>query len=316
MPARRRPSVGLWSARGRTRAGRRRYGRVDRLRRPPAVGASGDSGRRRRVAGLGVAGRRGWTGAGHPVVRLRSADDPATRRVGQGVRRLPWTDVGTGAPGAPGCWAPAGAPDGLRRRGRARRLCVRLRPGQRLRLSARGRTGPTPWTPGDAGHADRPPAVEPWSFPAVGRVRHRTLPPEFVPGAEVSTEDPAGVIWRVERDMLESSQDGVLGRRLRCSTFAVPGGEATDRYSGRVSVYTSHLRPARRRPWPTTASRGPTWWPAPARPSMSASDRTPTTSSSRSRPARTDPASPAPARWWASAGGSAGYPGDHSPLSA
>jgi uncharacterized protein len=59
--------------------------------------------------------------------------------------------------------------------------------------------------------------------------------PEFVAGAEVSTEDPTGVVWRIERD--------VLGRETACvvdygATFEVPGGEATDRYRGRVSVDT------------------------------------------------------------------------------
>jgi hypothetical protein len=43
------------------------------------------------------------------------------------------------------------------------------------------------------------------------------------------------VVWRVERDVLRGETSCVVDYG---STFAVPGGEATDHYSGRVSVDT------------------------------------------------------------------------------
>jgi hypothetical protein len=109
--------------------------------------------------------------------------------------------------------------------------------GQRLRVSVAGSDWPNtvappgPFTLTVAGGELELPV---WSAPSPHE------PPRLAAGAEVSGEDPAGVTWRIERD--------VLGRETSCvvgygSTFAVPtagpgAGEATDRYRGRVSVDT------------------------------------------------------------------------------
>jgi hypothetical protein len=105
-------------------------------------------------------------------------------------------------------------------------------PGQRLRLSVAGADWPNTVAPPEpatltvhGGELELPVWSGPSPHPG----------PEFVAGAEVSTEDPTGVVWRIERD--------VLGRQTACvveygSTVDVPGGEATDHYAGRVSVDT------------------------------------------------------------------------------
>jgi hypothetical protein len=65
-------------------------------------------------------------------------------------------------------------------------------------------------------------------------------PPALHPGQEASAEDPAGVVWRVERD--------VLARTTQCriehgSTYDVAhGGTARERYLGLVGVDLRSLR--------------------------------------------------------------------------
>jgi predicted acyl esterase len=110
-------------------------------------------------------------------------------------------------------------------------------PGQQLRVSVAGSDWPNtvappgPFTFTVAGGELQLPV---WSGPSPH------APPRLVDGAKTSAEDPAGVTWRVEHDVLSRETACVVGYG---STFAVPVagagvGEATDHYRGRVSVDT------------------------------------------------------------------------------
>ena len=118
------------SALARGRAGHRRLG-VDRLRRPPAVGALRRPARGRRAlpdVGLGRAAHRGRAARGPaPTQRVR----PRSLAVGQALRRLPRRHVGAHLPWLPGPGVPrlviagaAGARRGVRRHADARRMCL------------------------------------------------------------------------------------------------------------------------------------------------------------------------------------------------
>ena len=169
---------------------------------------------------------------GHPVARLRLSADAATTSVS--VKLCDVFADGTSALVSRGSRVV-----GPLQPGEVHDIEIELdacayafAPGQRLRLSVAGADWPNTVAPtGPAtltvhgGDLELPV----WSGPSPH------APPEFVPGAEVSSEDPAGVVWRVEHD--------VLGRETACvvdygSTFSVPGGEAADHYAGRVSVDT------------------------------------------------------------------------------
>lgn len=105
-----------------------------------------------------------------------------------------------------------------------------LGPGHRLRLSVAGADWPnTVAPPGPVTltfHAGE------LSLPTWGGSSQE--PPVFQPGATTSSEDPSGVSWVVERD--------VLGRTTTCrvssqSSYEVPHhGRAAESYSGSVSV--------------------------------------------------------------------------------
>ncbi len=57
--------------------------------------------------------------------------------------------------------------------------------------------------------------------------------PTFAPGAEKSGEDPDGVLWRIEHDVLGGSTACVVGHG---SSNPTPYGHCAERYDGRVSV--------------------------------------------------------------------------------
>ena len=58
--------------------------------------------------------------------------------------------------------------------------------------------------------------------------------PDLAPGAPHAAEDPAGVLWSVDRDVLRRTTTCRTGSR---STYAVPhGGTATEEYAGTVGV--------------------------------------------------------------------------------
>jgi len=59
--------------------------------------------------------------------------------------------------------------------------------------------------------------------------------PEFQPGAPSSSEDHAGVTWRIEQDVVSHRTRCVVGSR---SDYETPFGSASERYDGWVSVDT------------------------------------------------------------------------------
>ncbi|MBA2639396.1 MAG: CocE/NonD family hydrolase [Nocardioidaceae bacterium] len=105
-------------------------------------------------------------------------------------------------------------------------------PRQRLRVAVAGADWPNTVAPPEpvslivhGGTVELPV----WSGPSPH------LPPRLAPGAEHSAEDAAGVVWRIERDVLRGETACVVEHG---STSVGPGGEATEHYRGRVSVDT------------------------------------------------------------------------------
>jgi len=106
-------------------------------------------------------------------------------------------------------------------------------PGQRLRLSVAGADWPNTVAPPaphtltvHGGELELPV----WS----GTSPHTD--PVFDAGDELSSEDAAGTVWRVERDVLARTTSCVVDHG---STYEVPyDGEATEHYRGRVEVDT------------------------------------------------------------------------------
>lgn len=104
-------------------------------------------------------------------------------------------------------------------------------PGQRLRLSVAGVDWPNTAAPPEpltmtvhGGHLELPVSVEESPYP----------PPVFEPGDETSGEDPSGVVWRIERDVLRRTTECVVDHG---SGYDVAhGGSAREHYRGRVSV--------------------------------------------------------------------------------
>ncbi len=104
-------------------------------------------------------------------------------------------------------------------------------PGQRMRLAVAGADWPNTACPPEpvtltvhGGELDLPVRSGPSPYDA----------PRFVPGKDRSGEDPDGVVWRVERDVLRRTTACVIGHG---STYPVAhGGSATERYTGRVEV--------------------------------------------------------------------------------
>jgi uncharacterized protein len=107
----------------------------------------------------------------------------------------------------------------------------RFAAGQRIRLSVAGTDWPNTAAPPEplhlTVHGGRL-SLPRWDGPSPYRA------PQLRPGAAESSEEAAGVTWRVERD--------VLGRRTSCvvdhgSTYDAPyDATVTEHYSGRVSV--------------------------------------------------------------------------------
>ncbi len=104
-------------------------------------------------------------------------------------------------------------------------------PGQRVRLSVAGTDWPNTAAPPEpctltvhGGHLELPA----WS----GATPYD--PPGFRPGDEASAEDPEGIVWRVERDVLRRTTECVVDHG---STYDVAhGGTAREHYRGRVGV--------------------------------------------------------------------------------
>lgn len=104
-------------------------------------------------------------------------------------------------------------------------------PGQRMRLAVAGADWPNTACPPEpvtltvhGGELDLPVRSCPSPYDA----------PRFAPGKDRSGEDPDGVVWRVERDVLRRTTACVIGHG---STYPVAhGGSATERYTGRVEV--------------------------------------------------------------------------------
>ena len=143
------------SALARGEAGRRHVG-VDRLRRPPPVGALRRPARGRRpLPHLRVARRRRGAGRASRGPAAGQRRRSARVALGEAVRRVPRRRLGPGDAGQPrprlprrraraGRAEPAGARAGLRRRRRPRRLRLRVRrPARPSGSRSPGPTGPT-----------------------------------------------------------------------------------------------------------------------------------------------------------------------------
>lgn len=105
--------------------------------------------------------------------------------------------------------------------------------GQRIRLSFAGADWPnTVAPPGPVTLTVHGGEVElpSWSGPSPHTA------PVFTPGAATSAEDPSGVTWRIEHDVLRRETAAVIEHGSR---FASPhGGDGSEHYRGRVSVDT------------------------------------------------------------------------------
>ncbi len=168
---------------------------------------------------------------GHPVVRLRLTADAADASVT--AKLCDVFEDGTSALITRGSLALDRAAPGTEREVRLEldACAYAFAPGQRLRLSVAGADWPNtvaPPEPLTLTVLDGSLELPVWS----GRSPHAE--PRFAPGDPRSAEDPAGTVWRVERD--------VLTRTTRCvvdhgSTYDVPhAGTATEHYRGRVEV--------------------------------------------------------------------------------
>ncbi len=168
---------------------------------------------------------------GHPVVRLRLTADAADASVS--VKLCDVFDDGTSALVTRGSLALGRAGPGDERDVQVEldACAYAFAPGQRLRLSVAGADWPNtvaPPEPLTLTVLDGSLELPVWS----GQSPHDE--PRFVPGDARSAEDPAGTVWRVERD--------VLARTTRCvvdhgSTYDVPhAGAATEHYRGQVEV--------------------------------------------------------------------------------
>ncbi len=104
-------------------------------------------------------------------------------------------------------------------------------PGQTMRLSFAGSDWPNtvaPPTPATLTVHGGELELPTWSGPSP------YAPPEFTPGAPTSAEEPDGVVWRMEQDVLRRTTSAVVDHG---GTFASSyDGEATEHYRGRVSV--------------------------------------------------------------------------------
>ncbi len=170
---------------------------------------------------------------GHPVVRLElSADAP---EAAVAVKLCDVFPDGTSALVTRGSLALGPAEPGTTRDVEVEldACAYAFAPGQRLRLSVAG--------------ADWPNTVAP-PGPVTLTVHGGELelpvwsgdppydPPDLVPGAEHSAEDPTGVVWKVERDVLARTTACVVDHG---STYSVPcDGQVVEHYAGRVQVRT------------------------------------------------------------------------------
>ena len=226
----------------RRRAGRRR-GRLDRLRRPPAVGALGRPARgRRALDGVGVAGRRGGA--------ARSPGGPAAAQPPTRPPRRSRRSCATSSPTARRCWSRA-APS----TSRSATACTlpdapsplvpgevydvevvldacgyELAPGHRLRLSVAGSDWPnTIAPPAPVRLTVHDGALELPLWRGTDRPA-----PTFTPGADTASEDPSDITWTVTRDVLKRTTTCVVRHGAE---YAVPyDGTASEQYAGEVVV--------------------------------------------------------------------------------
>ena len=232
---------------------RRRHRRLDRLRRPPALGAvDRPAPRRRPLADLGLrpppdAGRRAPGGAAAGQRRR-----PGGLAVGQALRRLPRRHLRAGHPRharprvprrRPRRAVAAGAGRGVRRRGRPRR--VRLRVGARATAAGQRRRRRLAQHGRAARRRSRSPSHERLARAAAadgGRTRRRRSPP----GAEHSSETAEGVAWTVTDDVLRRTTHAAhpvaVDVRRRPTT-----ARAREDYRGEVQRRPAHLRADRAR---------------------------------------------------------------------
>jgi hypothetical protein len=170
---------------------------------------------------------------GHPVVRLRLSADAPTATVSAKLCDV-FAD-GTSALVTRGSIALAEADPGIERT-----VDVTLdacgyafADGHRLRLSVAGADWPNTVAP------PRPLAVTVHGGQLELPVWSGDTPyaaPVLAPGADRSGEDSGSAVWRVERDVLARTTACVVDHG---TSYAVPyGGEASERYTGRVEVDT------------------------------------------------------------------------------
>jgi predicted acyl esterase len=186
---------------------------------------------------------RGEVLVGHPVARVRvSADAPlaslsvklcdvladgASALVSRGSLDLTYRD-GVHAPAEPSPLVPGEVYDVVVT---LDACAYEFSPGQTIRLSIAG--------------ADWPNTIAP-PAPLTLTVHGGTLDlplydgtrwePGFAPGAETSSEDPAGVSWTTTRDVLRHTTTCAVQHG---STYEIPhGGTATEEYAGEVVVNT------------------------------------------------------------------------------
>ena len=219
---------------------RRRHRRVDRLRRPPAVGAlRRPAARRRPVADLG---RRPAGRSGRRVPRR------AAPRLGLGrLRRHSPSSCATSSPTAPPPWSPAAPstwPSGRRCTASPEPLvpgevydvevvldacAYEWSAGQVLRVSVAGADWPNTIAP------PAPVTLTVHSAEVELPVLEGSWPaPTFGPGAEHTTESAEGIAWEIHDDVLART---TTARTVSVSEYDTPyDGRALEDYRGEVSV--------------------------------------------------------------------------------